>query len=689
MNEQEYIVSNAMLSAYLGKASADCLDLMKPFVLYLLPDVGQQIDFDEIADGMKKEFGFTSVPSNVIHRIVNRISKEKRYVEKKNGKFFVKSRYDKSSFEKTRREITTKIDGLSNELVRFLKDNHYRLRVTADDAKEYIQTFLGQYNYLYDSIEQYRKITPTSSTAKSNFWVAKFILNTYEQGSSSFDDFLEIIKGSLASRAITFLANDSTEEKKKLRNTVFYFDTRLLINCLGISSNEEYQATIELKELIEHNGGVVRTFENYIEELHGILTKYIKSPKDRPNLSLDYFREKGLNTEYIRTYADSLESHLNKENIFIDEKPSCQVPIDELNWPIDTLELKKVLNEYVNYSNDEKGEIALENDLDTLESISILRYNLKGRHTLEDCKAIFVTQNADLTYAAHIYFKDNSNCKGIELAVTDVDLTALLWLSYGKNTNELPKMKLLENAYSACCPTESVINEFSKVVDAMNGKGAITDEQARLIKLGNIDLTTLVDKSSNDPSEVQSQDVEDIVNDYLKGLEKKATKDLQKDYYKLNEERAAFEQEKEKTNRDNTRLIKNVTDREMVANNKVNEYKTKSEKYKNAVIEGQIRRAENDAKKAEKRVQIAGNALMVFVICLLGIMSIVGFVKTFNGENLWVSSIVFSILGLLGVIDVIRGIRIGGAKIVRYGAKKVYVKCYARNIEKNKEYLPE
>lgn len=689
MNEQEYIVSNAMLSAYLGKASADCLDLMKPFVLYLLPDVGQQIDFDEIADGIKKEFGFTSVPSNVIHRIVNRISKEKRYVEKKNGKFFVKSRYDKSSFEKTRREITTKIDGLSNELVRFLKDNHYRLRVTVDEAKEYIQIFLGQYNYLYDSIEQYRKITSTSSTAKSNFWVAKFILNTYEQGLSSFDDFLEIIKGSLASRAITFLANDSTEEKKKLRNTVFYFDTRLLINCLGISSNEEYQATIELKELIEHNGGEVRTFENYIEEVHGILTKYIKSPKDRPNLSLDYFREKGLNTEYIRTYADSLESHLNKENIFIEEKPSCQVPIDKLNWPIDSLELKKVLNEYVNYSNDEKGEIALENDLDTLESISILRYNLKGRHTLEDCKAIFVTQNADLTYAAHIYFKDNSNCKGIELAVTDVDLTALLWLSYGKNTNELPKIKLLENAYSACCPTESVINEFSKMVDVMNDKGAITDEQARLIKLGNIDLTTLVDKSSNDPSEVQSQDVEDIVNDYLKGLEKKAKKDLQKDYYKLNEERAAFEQEKEKTNRDNTKLIKNVTDREMVANNIVNEYKTKNEKYKNAVIEGQLRRAENDAKKVEKCVQIVGNAVMILVVCLLVIMSIIGFVKTFNGEKLWASSIIFSILGLLGVIDVIRGIRIGGAKIVMYGAKKVYDKCYARNIKKNTEYLPE
>ncbi len=688
MNNQDFIVSNAMLSAYLGKASADTLDLMKPFVLYLLPDVGEIIDFDEIAKGIKSEFGFTSVPANVIHRIVNRISKDRKYVEKRNGKFYVKTEFEKNTFEKNRREITSKFNHLSEELACFLREKNYCLFVKTSDAKEYIETFLSQYNYLYDSIEQYKKITTTSSTVKSNFWVAKYILDAYEKGSSSFDDFLEIIKGSLASRAITFLANDSTEEAKKLRNTVFYFDTRLLINCLGLSSKEEYRATTELKDLIEHNGGKVRTFETYIDELHGIITKYIKSPSDRAGLSLDYFRESGLNTEFIRTYADSLVSHLNKCNIMVDEKPSCELPIDRLNWPIDPLALKKVLSDNVNYSSDEKGEIALQNDMDTLESISILRYNLKGRHTLEDCKAIFVTQNADITYAAHKYFKNNSDCKGIELAVTEVDLTALLWLSYGRNTNELPKIKLLENAYTACYPNESVINEFSKIVNVMNERGTITDDQVKLIKIGNIDLTTLVDKSSNDAAGVNEQDVEILVTEYLEDLEKKAKKDLQKDIYKLDEDRKEFERQKEKQIMDMDKREKNLDEKESYINNRVSGYQRKNQEYKNNVMRGQIQKAEDDAKKVEKIVLMAGNILLAIIIIGLFILSIIGYLKTFKGEHALVSSIVFSILGFLGAIDIIGGFRKGGAKLVRYGAKKVYVRSYAKNIEENKKYLP-
>jgi hypothetical protein len=404
---------------------------------------------------------------------------------------------------------------------------------------------------------------------------------------------------------------------------------------------------------------------------------------------LDYFRETGVNTEYIRTYADSLESNLNAINILVDGKPSSQVPIDELDWPIDVFELKKVLSDNVNYSGDQKGDIALQNDLDTLESISVLRYNLKGRHKLEDCKAIFVTQNADITYAAHKYFKDNTKCKGIELAVTDVDLTALLWLSYGKNTNELPKIKLLENAYTACCPNESVINEFSKMVNLMNERGTITDEQAKLIKVGNIDLTTLVDKSSNDASGMKTQDVEEFVNDYLEDIEKKAKKGLQKDIHKFEEDRKNFEIEKAKLIREIEKKEKDANAMETFANNRVSGYQRKNQKYKSDVMAGQIRKAEDDAKKDETIFRYIGNAVVVCLIGFLLFMSIIGYINAFKGQKLMVSSIIFSFFGLLGVIDIIRGCRKGGVKIVRYGANRVYDRSYARHIEENKKYLPD
>ena len=112
MKNQEFIVSNAMLAAYLGKKSIDCLDLMKPFVLYLLPALGEKVDTNELSSMIRDEFGFSSIPSNVIVKILKRIAKQDKYLEKNSGDFFVKTAYDRRPFEKKRRDITTKIEYL-------------------------------------------------------------------------------------------------------------------------------------------------------------------------------------------------------------------------------------------------------------------------------------------------------------------------------------------------------------------------------------------------------------------------------------------------------------------------------------------------------------------------------------------------------------------------------------------------
>lgn len=694
MRSQEYIVSNAMLAAYLGKASTDCLDLMKPFVLYLLPELDRKVDINEISIGIKRDFGFKEVPNNVILKIIKRIEKKDSYIKKNDGVYYVSREYDKTSFEQNRRIITSKISNLAEKLAKFIKDARYNLFVSNEQAREYIQTFLESYNYLYNEIDKYKNITISSSNSKSNFWVARFLLSEYEKESVLFDDFLEIVKGSLASRAITFLAEEKTEESKKLQDTVFYFDTRLLINCLGISSEEEYRATTELKELIEKNGGKVRTFTNYQEELHGILTKYIKSPVDRVNLSLDYFRENQFSMDFVRTYRDSLESHLEEIGILVDKRPDCSEPIEKLDWPIDILELKNTLSEYVNYSKDDKGEVALNNDVETLESISILRYNLKGKCSLEDCKAIFVTQNNDITYAAHQYFKGITSARGIELAVSEVELTAWLWVNYGRNSNDLPKMKLLENAYTACCPTEDVINEFSRIVVAMREKGMITTQQANIIRQGNIDLTTLIDKSNNDSTKIEENDVQELVNKYFGDIERKVKKKFQGDFYNLGKERQKFQNEKDKKVRQLDKRESEISTKERHIVNLEEEQKKKIIKYRNSVMDGQMKKADDDAKRVQKKVLFWGNLLVGIIFLGLIVFSGYGFfssVQSFKNTNfLWFcSNIVFALLGLIGVIDVVRGIKNGGTRLVYYISTKVYSNKYEKYLEENKKYIPE
>ena len=694
MKNQEYIVSTAMLAAYLGKSSTDCLDLMKPFILYLLPKEGSRIDQSDISIKLKERFGFNNVPENVVAKILNRINKKDDYIRKEAGNYYVTKNFDKAAFEQNRRLITTKIEDISRELAVFLKEKHFNLFVTNEIAKEYIQVFLESYNYIYNEIEKYKEITVSSSDAKSNFWVARFLLDAYEKESVVFDDFLEIVKGSLASRAITFWAEEKTEHSKKLQNTIFYFDTRLLINCLGIGSEEEQRATTELKELIEVNGGKVRTFQNYIEELHGILTKYIKSPADRTGLSLDFFRNGGFSTEYVRMYRDSLQSHLNNINIVVDEKADCSKPLSELDWPIDVFELKSTLAKYVNYGSDDRGEEQLTNDVQTLESISIIRYNQKGKASLENCKAIFVTQNSDITYAVHKYFKDNKEVRGIGLAVSEVELTAWLWLNYSKNSNELPKLKLLENAYTACCPTDAVVSEFSRIVAAMSEKGMITTEQAQVIRQGNIDLSSLVDKSNNDSSRINEKDVQDLVDSYLGGIERKVKKNFQKEYYKLGKEKKEFQEEQEKQIKQLSKREKDISSKEKYIETLEEQQKRKTSNYKNSVIQGMMKKADDDAKKDQKKMLVFGNLIVAMLFVLMLIFSSVGFWNTFSVSGMEnkvgiIASAFFSLLGLVGVIDVICKIKKGGIQIIYFLSTKRYERKYEKYINEYTQYIPQ
>lgn len=687
MKNQEYIVSTAMLAAYLGKNSLDCLDLMKPFVLYLLPDEGSKVEVVEISKRLKTDFGFNNVPDNVVVKILNRINRSGDYVKKEEGSYCVLKNYDKSSFEKNRRQITTKIDDIADKLVIFLKKKYYNIVATKIDAREYIQVFLESYNYIYNEIDKYKTITKSSSDTRSNLWVARFLIDSYENESGIFDDFLEIIKGSLASRAITFWAENNSEYSKKLHNTIFYFDTRLLINCLGIGAEEEQRATTELKELIESNGGKVRTFQNHIEELHGILTKYIKSPSDRAGLSLDYFRKTQLSSEYVRMYRDSIKSHLEHIDILVDEKPDCSIPIKELNWPIDVLEMKRTLGQYVNYSNDDKGKKQLDNDVQTLESISILRYNQKGKPTLEDCKAIFVTQNTDITYAVHNYFLNNKEVSGIGLAVSEVELTAWLWLNYSKNSNELPKLKLLENAYTACCPTDAVVAEFSKIVSAMSEKGMITEEQAQVIRQGNVDLSTLVDKSNNDSDDVYEKDVQDIVNDYLERIERQVRKNFQKEFHKLGKEKKEFQEGQDKQ-------LKQLERREKYIESLEEEQKRKVANYKKTVMQSQIKRADDYAKRDQRIFQIFANSVVVLISAIFIMASIWGCVCSFdaigaiNKKRLIVCAF-FALLGLIGGFEFINKIRKGGICLVNILSMKLYEIRYEKYLGENKRYIPE
>ncbi len=681
--EKDFITSNAMLSAYLSKNNDDCLDLMSHFVLYLLPNEGEYVDCSEISSELKSCFGFDNILENVVIRIIQRIYKKKEYLRKEKDKYFVKKQYDRDKFESKRFEISNRIDDLSKKLSKFIEDNNYESNVTTEKAKEYITVFLRTYNYCFDKIIEYKKITVDSQANRSNFWVARFIIFVYENDVKTFNSFLEIVKGSLAAKAVAFWGGEKVEERKKLKNTDFYFDTRLLINIMEFGEENENKATLQLKDLIEKNGGRVKTFETYVEEFRGILTKYIKSPKDRLGLSLDALRKGGYSLEYIRQIKESLESHLKQRNVEIVYRPDASIPIEKLDWPVGIMELKKYLSDYVTYKEGERGQKSLDNDANTLEAISIIRYELRGKTSIEDCRAIFVTKNLDLIYAAHKYFQDNQMGHGIELVVSDVELTAWLWLNYCRNKNIVPELNLLENAYTACYPTSAVIQEFQKNIDIMRQKNKLTEEQAAVIRSGNIDLRTLVDKTNNSGDAVTEIAVTEVVDAYFEKLETNAWKKLDKQKKDADKEILEKMDDLKREEKKIQRQRKELMDKEKSLMRYEENVKRKEKREKEKFREYQLEQVNKNAEAKKQRVKKVGKVICGVILALIVIFSVAGMYYSFKEQNnifnvKTIASTIALILGGLGSLEMIMKLNGLLTRTVDRIAAKVFQNQYSK-----------
>ena len=452
---------------------------------------------------------------------------------------------------------------------------------------------------------------------------------------------------------------------------------------MEFGEENENKATLQLKDLIEKNGGRVKTFETYVEEFRGILTKYIKSPKDRLGLSLDALRKGGYSLEYIRQIKESLESHLKQRNVEIVYRPDASIPIEKLDWPVGIMELKKYLSDYVTYKEGERGQKSLDNDANTLEAISIIRYELRGKTSIEDCRAIFVTKNLDLIYAAHKYFQDNQMGHGIELVVSDVELTAWLWLNYCRNNNIVPELNLLENAYTACYPTSAVIQEFQKNIDIMRQENKLTEEQAAVIRSGNIDLRTLVDKTNNSGDAVTEIAVTEVVDAYFEKLETNAWKKLDKQKKDADKEILERMDDLKKEEKKIQRQRKELMDKEKSLMLYEENVKRKEKREKDKFREYQLEQVNKNAEAKKQRVKKVGKVICGVIVALIVIFSVAGMYYSFKEQNNFlnvktIASTIAFILGGLGSLEMIMKLNGLLTRTVDRIAAKVFQNQYSK-----------
>ena len=75
MENSNALIGTAMLTAIWDKTHKDNLELLKPFIIYLIgksTNIQEEINIEKIIKGMDEEFGFPNIPKAVIIKIFNR-----------------------------------------------------------------------------------------------------------------------------------------------------------------------------------------------------------------------------------------------------------------------------------------------------------------------------------------------------------------------------------------------------------------------------------------------------------------------------------------------------------------------------------------------------------------------------------------------------------------------------------------
>ena len=177
-------------------------------------------------------------------------------------------------------------------------------------------------------------------------------------------------------------------------------------------------------------------------------------------------QEKTLENLVIKNYSEtelrgiltSLEELFKELNIEITDIPDYKK--EEYKHVIDEKKLQENLERL--YSDEKKNIRIIENDVASISAIMRIRKGKEYRK-MEECPAIFVTTNNDIRRETNHLLNLDEIFK-ISPVISDIDLTAVLWLKSLSTHKNIPELKLTENALAALKPTTSIKNRFNESV---------------------------------------------------------------------------------------------------------------------------------------------------------------------------------------------------------------------------------
>lgn len=472
------LIGTAMLNYFWETERKDTIDILLPFLQYSIlktTNLNNLINKNNIQQYLCDEFGFDSIPIHVLDLMLKRLSPH--FLRKNRNNYYYVVSFDGivKKIEKNKTEYKEHTEKVSEKLKVYLKEN-YRIRELNDEQvlKSIVDFFVINGICLVKDTDELKLIKRKDD--KLNYCIAKFILCEYHNKSTVFNYITDMVKGFFISQSINFQPDNTSLITANYKSLKCFLDTSLILNALGLKTEEQKIATKELISMLFEKKAKVYIFSHNLDEVHNIICAY-KNSRIEPNnnnnssLTLENFDLKNYKYSDVERYESQLESKIEELGIEIVDRPDFSE-----EYSFDEKELLDILKKNINYNN----YSALDRDIDSIRSIYILR-QCKYRRRIEECDYIFISSNLRLIYYTNNYFSHEIN-NNVPLLISDMNLSAISWLKSYNTNKEFPKDKLIENAISCTELSPSFLTVLFEKIEKIESEGGLSSEEAAIYR---------------------------------------------------------------------------------------------------------------------------------------------------------------------------------------------------------------
>jgi hypothetical protein len=498
----------------------DYLQSFTPFVADLLkgwPE-GRAVEPHELSIALCEGWGFPSVPAAVSKVLLQRAQRdglvrnvERRYFPNRERLL------DVPDLSEKRQEMLAEQNVLAEAVVAYARDVH-GLDWTEDEASAALERLTEDFGAELATAKREGglPVRPKSDENESLAVVHAFARRAIERDPSNFNRLVAMVQGAMLANALYF--EDPRKMPRRLPELRVYLDTTPLLRGLGFACPDVVIAAREMLALMRSFRIPMFVFAHTLEEVTGILENIATSlqrgtqeVKEQGNVggaareSVDAAIEAGMTCGDVLLLIANLERRLEELGV-----RRCETPRQTEADRVDELQLAAVLGKRVRYGG---GKLPLERDVDSLAAVDRLRGRTRPRD-LADTRALFVTANLAVVRAGREYFQDAGRDAPIPHCMSDVALTAQLWVSSSERKPDLPRRLLIADSYSALAPSPQLWERWVRHIIKLRQCERITEEQLLTLIYNQQIRALLFEVARDDPDNVDDTAVADVLARY-------------------------------------------------------------------------------------------------------------------------------------------------------------------------------